>query len=68
MPLGLTNCGLCARYAGDWTDDGTDFVGKSGVFWPDFGTVSGPLAALVTHKLADGVVERAGVIWHVCLQ
>ena len=32
MPLGLAERGLCARYAGDWTDDGTDFVGKSGVF------------------------------------
>eukprot|EP01043_Picozoa_sp_COSAG02_P065178 COSAG02_NODE_9757_length_2119_cov_2.147030_1_plen_56_part_00 len=53
MPLGLANCGLCARYAGVWTDDGTDFVGKSGVFWSDFGTVSGSAAALQFYAVLD---------------
>ena len=62
MPLGLTNCGLCARYAGDWTDDGTDFVGKSGVFWSDFGTVSGPLAALRFYVVLDRLGPTHGTL------
>ena len=53
-----TGCAGSSRYASllvtwsVWTDDGTDFVGKSGVFWPDFGTVSGPLAALRFYAVA----------------
>ena len=62
MPLGLTNCGLCARYAGDWTDDATDFVGKSSVFWPDFGTVSGPLAALRFYAVLDRLGPTHGTL------
>ena len=62
MPLGLTNCGLCARYAGDWTDDGTDFVGKSGVFWPDFGTVSGPLAVPRFYAVLDRLGPTHGTL------
>ena len=62
MPLGLANCGLCARYAGVRTDDGTDFVGKSGVFWSDFGTVSGSAAALQFYAVLDRLVPTDGTL------
>ena len=62
MPLGLAERGLCARYAGDWTDDGTDFVGKSGVFWSDFGTVSGLAAALQFYAVLDRLGPTDGTL------